>query len=716
MKSATLCIVFLLGTSFVIPAFAQFTTTTLVSPNPQDEAQFGVAVAGAGDVNNDGHDDVIVGTGRENGVATEDGSAHIFSGADGSLLRSLFSPNPESNGNFGEAVAGAGDLNGDGHAEVLVGAWSEDGGATSSGRAYVFNGADGSVLFSLVSPNPESGGRFGETVSSVPDANGDGIPDLLIAANNEDAAASGDGRAYLFSGADGSLLLTLESPSPVNNGWFGRSVSGVEDVNGDGRGDLIVSATGEGGGFPYRVGRVYVLSGADGTVLHTLDAPTGVAQFGLSVAGLGDTNGDGVGDILVGAFDDASRDGRAFILSGADGTVLHALESPDVDDSWTFGSVVANAGDVNNDGWDDAIVGADSEDGGASSAGRAYVFSGSDGSLLHTLESPEFEDGGEFGISVAGAGDVNNDGQADLIVGAEDEDGGGIDGAGKAHLFVSIPPPPTDSPAALVEDAIAGIEEILDAGGLSKKARKNLNKALTKLESALDRLENAGAARIAAALAKPDANIAKVFDELKSAVKALLRAEKAGVDVADIIESVAEAARILAQEAVDEAQEFAGDPAVDKLIARALERMDKAEDHRDADRPDKAIKEYKKAWKFAQKAIEKGQASKSTPDLAAADEGVRPTEFTLHPNYPNPFNPSTTITFDLPRAADITLSIYNLRGQLVRTLHAGPLTAGTHRVVWDGTDSRGAKVASGLYVYRLHTGEQVLSRKLMLMK
>ncbi len=93
-----------------------------------------------------------------------------------------------------------------------------------------------------------------------------------------------------------------------------------------------------------------------------------------------------------------------------------------------------------------------------------------------------------------------------------------------------------------------------------------------------------------------------------------------------------------------------------------------------------------------------------------------PEGYALFPNYPNPFNPTTEITFALPEAGEIKLAIYNLRGQLVRTLVSGAVAAGRHKVVWDGTDANGAKVASGIYVYRLEAKDFVANMKLVLAK
>ncbi len=93
-----------------------------------------------------------------------------------------------------------------------------------------------------------------------------------------------------------------------------------------------------------------------------------------------------------------------------------------------------------------------------------------------------------------------------------------------------------------------------------------------------------------------------------------------------------------------------------------------------------------------------------------------PAKFELGQNYPNPFNPSTTLTFAVPRASDVALSIYNLRGQLVRKLVSGSFAAGRHQAVWDGTDSEGVRVASGIYFYRLQARDFVAVKKLLLAK
>ncbi len=309
------------------------------------------------------------------------------------------------------------------------------------------------LLHTLVSPNEEYAGFFGHSVSGAGDVDGDGFSDLIVGAYGEEPGSSPEeaGRAHVFSGADGSLLYTLVSPNEEQYGLFGWSVSGAGDVDGDGYADVIVGAHGKDpGSSPQDAGRAYVFSGVDGSLLYTLVSPNeeGPGRFGVSVSGVGDVDGDGHGDVIVGAdLEDPgsspSGAGRAYVFSGADGTVLHTLVSPHEEDLGFFGRCVSGVGDVNGDGHPDVIVGAYQESPGSSpfAAGRAYVFSGADGSLLYTLASPNEQEFGYFGHFVSGAGDVDGDGRRDVIVRAFWENpGSSPEYAGRSITVPSAPP------------------------------------------------------------------------------------------------------------------------------------------------------------------------------------------------------------------------------------------------------------------------------------
>jgi hypothetical protein len=364
----------LLSGGVLRPVVAQGLLFELRSPhqNRQEGGAFGNAVAGIPDADGDGVEDLLVGAYREgwNSDTYGAGQAYLFSGATGALLREFISPNPELLGSFGVAVSGVPDADGDGQGDLLVGASLEDPYPSPiyAGRAYLFSGATGALLYTLTSPNEDLVGQFGDDVAGVPDVDGDGRGDLLVGAPEEDPGADPNenyGRAYLFSGATGALLRTLAAPTDVTDGYFGSAVAGLPDLNGDHRGDLVV------GGFIVRddlagrfhlVGRAYVMSGATGVLLHTL-APPGnppVSSFGVAVSGVPDADGDGLSDLLIGAFNegvDPERDGRAYLFSGGTGRLLHALRSPAPEGQGYFGRSVAGVPDVDGDGHGDLLVG-----------------------------------------------------------------------------------------------------------------------------------------------------------------------------------------------------------------------------------------------------------------------------------------------------------------------------------------------------------------------
>ena len=372
-------------------------------------------MSGAGDVNGDGKADLIVGAPGDDNNGFNSGSARVLSGADGSVLHNF--DGDGERGQLGFSVSGAGDVNGDGKSDLIVGVPFDNSNGNISGSARVLSGSDGSVLHNFDGLNPTS--QFGTSVSDAGDVDGDGTPDLVVGIPFDNDGNSNSAR--VFSGRDGSVLYNFNGVSQFDD--FGKSVSGAGDLNGDGRADLVVGATSG------RSARVF--SGIDGSVLFSFNGS--FDGFGDSVSGAGDVNGDGTPDLIVGepgADNNDFNSGSAHVFSGVDGSELYIFNGDNGGDF--FGNSVSGAGDVNGDGMADIIVGAPFDDNNWIDSGSARVLSGSNGSVLYNFDGDSAGD--RFGWSVSGAGDVNGDGIEDLIVGAEN---GGANGGGYARVFVS---------------------------------------------------------------------------------------------------------------------------------------------------------------------------------------------------------------------------------------------------------------------------------------
>ncbi|MFT7620231.1 MAG: hypothetical protein ACI97A_003888 [Planctomycetota bacterium] len=394
----------------------------------------GASVSCAGDVNGDGFDDVVVGADGDDNNGSRSGTARVFSGLDGSLLYTFIGD--DASDFLGHSVSGAGDVNADGFDDIIAGAWGDDDNGVGSGSARVFSGLDGSILYTFYGDFSSDG--LGISVSDAGDVNGDGFDDVIAGAFGDDNNGSSSGSAKVYSGCDGCVLYQFNGDAP--NAEFGRSVSGAGDVNSDGYDDLIVGAQNDDTNGN-NSGSARVFSGVDGSILYTFFGQIQTEFLGVSVSGAGDFNRDGFDDLIVGSpFDDnnGSHAGTARVFSGADGCILSTLNGNAPSDG--FGHSVSGAGDVNGDGFADVIVGAYADDNNGNNSGSAKVFFGRDGSSPYTLASPHVFSGDDIGdalgFSVSRAGDINGDGFADLIVGASADDNFGSS-SGSAMVFLA---------------------------------------------------------------------------------------------------------------------------------------------------------------------------------------------------------------------------------------------------------------------------------------
>jgi hypothetical protein len=457
------------GTSTGLPATPTFT----LDPPTTAAASFGRSVAMAGDVDCDGYADLIVGASSYTGTVSGEGAAFVYRGSSTGITSTIHwqAVSESSSGHLGQSVATAGDVNGDGCADVIVGSADYDTGGGNIGIALVWYGgasglgADGTVANADWSDTGSVGAFFGASVGTAGDTNGDGFSDIIVGAERDTNGQATEGRAFIYRGSGDGIRTSSTDGLPTDQAGaqMGWSVAGAGDVNNDGYSDVIVGAPDyDTGGVAGPVGAAFVFHGSASNLSNTFDwAAYGTSSsqsFGISVAGAGDVNGDGYSDVIVG--DDMHHVslghpiGRAAVYLGSSSGLAASPAWSDVgdEDNGHFGCSVASAGDVNGDGISDIIVGAYAA--GANFIGQAFAYLGSSSGLPATPSWTVTTNqlGANLGYSVASAGDVNGDRYSDVVVGAP-----GWNSQGAALVYLGAGGGLTPTPAFTYVGTVGGV-------------------------------------------------------------------------------------------------------------------------------------------------------------------------------------------------------------------------------------------------------------------
>jgi hypothetical protein len=510
-----LCVALLLGVLAAVPSESsaatpatEYETVPVIAPDQGTRARFG-RLKVAGDIDGDGANDLFASAQNlDVGGVTGAGRAYALSGRTRQVLYRIDPPEPQANAAFGGYVAAVGDLNGDGVSELATSAFLHDVGsgcgtpepnacAENQGKVWVFDGRTGGLRLALDNParqgSTTNATQFGQLIGTAGDITGDGVVEIFVGAPRNDQPADcgsvqplpagcrvDEGQAFIFSGANGALIRTLNFPAedrfPAGGatcagscGFFGGSVQSPGDVDGDGVADQLVGAhsaafytgTGTACGAPEpngcneRQGRLYLFSGASGQLIRKIDNPFPQSGtfFGfqdVSPLSPGDVNGDGVPDLYGMVSQEGQFQGEGFVFSGATGALLYPLRMPNAEVGSSLFSMTRT--DYNLDGTPDLLAG-DIASGTApvDQNGGAYIFDGRDGSPLKSFRLPEADRqvgvpgnfGPGLGWNVGAPGDVNGDGEPDYVAGALAYDEGSTIDAGRIYFFLSkVPPPP----------------------------------------------------------------------------------------------------------------------------------------------------------------------------------------------------------------------------------------------------------------------------------
>jgi hypothetical protein len=649
-------------------------------------------------VNGDGFSDLLVGAPEWDATEMDVGIVALYLGSHLGLniLPAWLATGDQFEDEWGSSVASAGDVNGDGYDDILIGSHNYTDPENEEGGAFLWmstpgggpNGTPQNAHWSAFGGQANS--SFGYSVAAAGDVNGDGFGDIIVGAPDYTDGHNWEGGAFIYFGSE-----TGPSTGPD---WFhgadqvvahyGVSVASAGDFDGDGYSDVIVGADrydhptqNEGAAFVY-------LGSPDGP---TTGAPEWFAQgdqsdcdFGADVGSAGDVNGDGLSDVIIGARRYnayAGLEGMAFVWYGA--TTPPPTGNPTnadwshfgADYGYYFGHDVSSAGDVNGDGYSDIVV-SEQRAFGDSLKGVVHVWYGTTYGLVEG--DPDWSQYGTqaygwFGWDVGSAGDVNGDGFGDVIVGAmaqsypqEDE--------GRTYLYYG-----NDSrgisriPQQMRSDFSAPIgllckSDASSAFGLRARGRTPMGRGDVRLEWEV----------------KP---FGTPFDG-------------AGLGYGTWMETNAPSGALGSYVVLTE------------LVAGLAQDTEYHWRFRMA-----TNSPYfpHSPWLTLPYNCVTEMDLRTEASASVAGSGAPASAALQLSIHPNPVLARTTLAYMLPERTHVRLSIYDAEGRLIRKLVEGTQVAGEQRFVWDARDEQGRRLAAGVYFVRLERGAATVSRKILLM-
>ncbi len=367
---------------------------------PGVHTSYGCAVSGAGDVNADGYEDILIGVPMASGSGVYAGDLRVLSGKDAALLH--LQTGDLAFDDLAAAVSDAGDFDGDGFADYVAAAFCPVP-STNLGYVRAYSGKSGAPLQTWYGTSLQS--LVGASISGAGDFDSDGTPDVLVGARYDDTSFLDGGKAEVLSVTNGVLFTLLGSKEQA---LLGYSVSDAGDVNMDGFVDIVIGVPTDGTNG-VGAGAVEVYSGKNGSLIHKFLGSAFNHALGRCVSDVGDVNSDGYDDVASASIAQyASFLPYAMVFSGANGTVLHTFGGPNGANA--EGEIVSGAGDINSDGHSDVVVKL------VYPISGVVVHSGLDGSELFRRNGEYLAD--KFGDSISDVGDMNGDGSPEIIVGS----------------------------------------------------------------------------------------------------------------------------------------------------------------------------------------------------------------------------------------------------------------------------------------------------------